>query len=158
MTTIHEPPARSLALSAYGVFSRAGVLHLHEDTQMADFWIKVCKDTPQKGEFAILSERLDMSIGDVFLLFFRLYSWADGQTADGFLPHMTAKRISEVSGVAEDFCVALGSEDIGWLYHVSESDGKPAGMVFKNWNRHNGMSAKKRAQDNQRQRRRRAKK
>jgi hypothetical protein len=122
---------------------------------MADFWIKVCKDTPGKSELTILSDRLNASLGDVFLWWFQLYSWADGQTADGFLPHMNARLVAKASGVPEDFCDALGSEDIAWLYQTEGSNGKPSGMLFRNWSRHNGRSAKKRAQDAQRQRRKR---
>lgn len=119
---------------------------------MADFWIKVCKDTPSKNELAILAERLDVSPGDVFLWWFKLYAWADGQTADGFLPHMTARTVATASGVPESFCVAMGCEDVAWLYRVGETKSRPAGMLFANWGRHNGKSAKKRSQDCQRQR------
>jgi Holliday junction resolvasome RuvABC DNA-binding subunit len=71
---------------------------------------------------------------------------------------MTAQLIATASNVPVEFCEALASEDIAWLYHVSSSNKKPAGMMFSNWKRHNGQSAKKRAQDAQRQRDRRAKK
>lgn len=119
---------------------------------MADFWIKVCKDTPDKSELVILSERLEASHGDVFLWWFRLWAWADGQTADGFLPHLNVARIAKAARVPETFCHALGSEDVAWLYPVDATKTRPAGMMFAKWDRHNGKSAKKRALDSQRQR------
>ena len=147
-------PARGRLLFAFPRSNRLAFLFWGGHI-MADFWLKVCKDTPNKSELVILSDRLNVSRGDVFLWWFLLYSWADGQTANGFLPHMNAKLVADAAGVPENFSAALSSEDIGWLYHVEATATRPAGMLFHNWERHNGRSAKKRAQDCQRQRRHR---
>jgi hypothetical protein len=120
---------------------------------MADFWIKVCKDTPSKRELAIIAQRMGRTKADIFYWWFLLYSWADGQTANGFLPHMDIESISTAAGVPTEFCLGLGGEDVGWLYEVESTPTRPAGMMFSHWDRHNGKSAKKRAQQSQRQRR-----
>ncbi len=125
---------------------------------MADFWIKVCKDTPNKRELAIVARRLGCSKAESFYWWFTLYAWADGQTADGFLPHMDHAAVACAAGIPEDFVAALGTEDIAWLYRVDETARQPAGMLFSNWGLHNGKSAKKRSQDTQRKSRRRARK
>lgn len=122
---------------------------------MADFWLKVCKDTPHKRELAIIARRLNCSKAEAFYWWFTLYAWADGQTADGFLPNMDPETVAGAAGVPEDFVVALGSQDIAWLYPVKSTARLSSGMLFSHWDRHNGKSAKKRGNDAQRKRRKR---
>lgn len=111
---------------------------------MAGNWIKVEKVTPDKPEVALLARRLKVSHGDAFLNWFRVYSWADGVTADGRVRFLSASEADTLSGAIPGTCEALASKDIGWL----ESD--ESGIIFANWDRHNGRSSKTRALDSER--------
>lgn len=73
----------------------------------------------------------------------RLWSWADQHTTDGFAPAITASWIDnrvDKRGFAEAMVSA------GWL---SFRDG---GVQFPRFDRHNGESAKRRAEDTERKR------
>lgn len=100
-------------------------------------WIKVCKNTPDKPEIRHVARATGCTPGDAFAAWFRLWAWLDSATADGHLPLATAEDIDEVArlpGMAKAFAEA------GWL-ELHE----PAGIIVINWERHNGASAKRRA-------------
>lgn len=101
-------------------------------------WIKIEVSTPDKGELLAAAEQCHCSQGDAFLAFFRLYSWLDEQTTDGFLPHYTPRMIDARACLA-GFGLALAG--VGWLSFNA------AGCTVTNWCRHNGSCAKRRAQE-----------
>lgn len=118
---------------------------------MAGDWMKVEKLTPDKPEIAILARKLGTSKGEAFLNWFRVYSWADGITCPGFVPHLSLEDADELSRAAPGTCAALASTQIGWL---SAGDD---GIHFRNWERHNGKSAKSRALETEKKREQRSK-
>lgn len=113
---------------------------------MAGDWIKVEKSTPGKPVIRHVARSCGCSLGDAFLAWFRLWSYFDETTADGFVPHFTTEDADEearLPGIGE----ALSGE---WLFF------DPTGCTVHKWSDHNGESAKKRAQAMVRQRRSRA--
>lgn len=121
---------------------------------MSSNWILVCKDTPNKPEILLLAKHLRIPKEAAFALWFKLYAWADGQTADGWFPHMTLRDIAEAAEVTESVCRALASPDIHWLM---ECGGDNPGVLIRNWDYHNGKSAKNRQQSCRRMQKKRAK-
>jgi hypothetical protein len=113
-------------------------------------WLKVCKDTPEKRELGLVGELTQLSQAEVFLHWFHLYSWADEQTSDGFIPHFSLALLSRTSGVPMHVCQAFASPVVGWLVEGYTRRGD-TGVMFANYDRHNGKSAKKRSVDAKRQ-------
>jgi len=105
-------------------------------------WIKIEVETPQKRQIRRLAAVCGVSVGDAFLAFFRLYSWLDEQTADGWL-YADAE---DVDAVARLQGTAASLAASGWL--IFYADGK---MQVANWCEHNGQSAKRRAMEARRQ-------
>jgi hypothetical protein len=122
---------------------------------MAQDWIKVCKDTPDKPEIRLLAKHLKVSKELAFAHWFRLYAWADGQTHDGWFPHLTLADVAESAGVPILACRILASAEVGWLMECS---GDNPGVLIRHWEYHNGDCAKKRAMDSIRAAKYRAKK
>ena len=86
---------------------------------------------------------LDKSEFEVVGMLHHLWSWADSQSQDGHIKRVTEKWIDRYvhqNGFAKSMC------DAGWL--ILENDG----ITFPNFERHNGESAKKRAEAAERQR------
>ena len=110
-------------------------------------WLKICKDTIGKPEIGLLAERMNVKVEEAFGHWFRLMCWADSNTANGVLPNMTLQAVARLAGVPEAVTMTLADPVIGWMlqHHPTES-GKPGGVVFRNWDRHNGTSAKRRAE------------
>lgn len=104
-------------------------------------WIKVCKDTPDKPEFAKIARLLNISRESAFAWWFRVYAWADSQTADGLVRDTTAADVAAMTNTPPKFCQLLGSEAIGWMVETEDGD-----ILFRHWDRHNGKSAKQRAE------------
>lgn len=99
-------------------------------------WIKIDVETPQKRQIRKLAKDCGVSIGDAFLAFFRLYAWLDEQTADGVL----CADPEDVDATARLPGTAASLAASGWLAFYDDGT-----CVVKNWNEHNGQSAKKRA-------------
>jgi hypothetical protein len=106
-------------------------------------WIKVCVDIERKREIVLAARLLKKSRAEIVGWLVFLWSWAGGQTADGFIPSMTLRDIAEASGVPLEFCTVLASDDIRWMFEATA--GGRSGVQFSNWSRHNGESAKKRS-------------
>ena len=73
----------------------------------------------------------------------RLWSWADKHTSNGFVPHITEKWIDKYiakNGFAKQMCA------VGWLVI------DVTGVTFPHFDRHNGESAKSRAENTERAR------
>lgn len=105
-------------------------------------WIKVQKHTWQKGEIRQVARALNVSLGDAFLMWFRLYSAFDELTADGNIPFYRPEDADQDAGTA-------GAGDafamVRWLMFDDY------GCTIANWGRHNGESAKARALKAERQ-------
>jgi hypothetical protein len=114
---------------------------------MAGDWIKVEHTTPIKPEMLAVAAALPIPATPedaVFARWFRLWVWADQHIgSDGFARGMTLERLSFAAGtpgIAEAFAAE------GWLKQTAR------GVKFVGWERHNGDSAKKRAQATERKR------
>jgi DNA replication protein DnaT len=107
-------------------------------------WLKIETHTPTKPEMSQLARLCHCSKGDVFLACFRLWSWADSQSEDGWIEFLTPDDVDEHAGM-KGFGAAL--EAVKWIVF---SDG---GAMIPNFDRHCGQSAKKRAMKSERQRR-----
>jgi len=106
-------------------------------------WVKYLKDLPQDPAVILICSRTKMNCDTVCGKLMRLWSWADTNTVDGFVPNVTQVWIDKfVCRVG--FAAAM--VDAGWL--VFEN----GGVTFPRFDRHNGNSAKKRADDAERQR------
>ena len=122
---------------------------------MATNWIPVCKDTPDKPEICLLAKHMKITKETAFALWFRLYAWADGQTHDGWFPHLTLKDVAEAASVPVMVCRILASAEVAWLM---ECAGDNPGVLIRHWDYHNGECAKKRAMAARRMGKSRAKK
>lgn len=110
---------------------------------MAADWIKIQTNLGDKEEVALLGDILkidrDMAVGKLF----RVWSWADQNTKTGHGIRVTRKHIDEIAR-KRGFADAL--IEVGWL------EGEDNCLIFPNFERHNGESAKKRAEDADRKR------
>jgi hypothetical protein len=104
---------------------------------MAGDWMKVEKDTPEKPEIYRIAEILGISQGDAFLACFRVWRWADSQTADGVIRASIAA--IDDNAKHQNFHHALC--EVGWLKPRSGS------VELPNFVRHMGLSAKRRCLD-----------
>ena len=100
-------------------------------------WIKVETITPDKAEMRTIAKRCNCSIGDAFLAWFRVYAWADSQTADGRLPLIGHIDVDDFGGLPG---LAKSLEYVGWFTFDTD------GATVINFERHNGKSAKSRSQ------------
>lgn len=109
---------------------------------MAGDWLKMEASTPEKGEVLALTARMgwddaDLTVGKLF----RLWRWFDQQTTDGNARGVTPALLDRIIGVT-GFCRAVA--EVGWL--VIDDDG----VRLPKFDRHNGSTAKSRAQTAQR--------
>jgi hypothetical protein len=109
---------------------------------MAGDWIKFQIDTPDKPEVLAIASRLGIDPDAVVGKLIRVWSWFDKHTVDGNAHSVTFSfldRLTSVTGFAEQM------QFVGWL----EQDGSILRM--KNFDYHNGKSAKSRALGKDRQ-------
>lgn len=110
---------------------------------MAGDWIKMRIDIADDPAVIGLAAALKISEDEVVGKLHRLWSWADKHTSSGFVPHITAKWIDrhlEKGGFAAQM------QAVGWLVVT------PEGVTFPSFDRHNGKSAKSRAENTERAR------
>lgn len=110
---------------------------------MAGDWIKMRTDLYDDPAVIGMAASLKTNEFDIVGRLHLLWSWADKHTAYGFVPHITEKWIDkyvEKSGFASQMIC------VGWLV----SDDK--GVTFPHFDRHNGKSAKSRAENTERAR------
>lgn len=96
---------------------------------------------PDKPEVVMMAELLGVDQDAVVGKLIRLWIWVDQQTRDGNAISVTfafLDRITYVTGFA------TAAQQVGWL---TEVDGK---LEIPNFGRHNGQTAKKRAETNRR--------
>lgn len=102
---------------------------------MAGDWIKIEHATADKPEIHCMADRLNIEPEHVLGCLIRLWVWADQQTFEGnaaSVTKITLDRISRVTGFAD------AMESAGWLRSESGF------VVFPNFDRHNGQTAKQR--------------
>lgn len=111
-------------------------------------WIKWQKGLAWKPEVLAISAKLRMSRREVAATLMELWEWADSITENGHAPSVTFVTVDDrtnVTGLSRAMC------DVGWLVEVED------GVIFPNFDRHNGKSAKSRLQMSERKRRERDK-
>jgi len=99
-------------------------------------WIKIDAPTPDKPEVFLMAESLGIDPDAVLGKLIRVWLWADQQTYDGNAGTVTRALLDRVAGVT-DFAQAM--ENAGWLAS------KRGVLIFTNFERHNGNTAKNRA-------------
>jgi len=109
---------------------------------VAGDWIKMRVDLSDNNKVWLLSANLNIDTFSVVGRLHRLWSWADKNTKDGTLRATEAMvdRVVDFPGFAKALV------DIQWLVVDGES------ITFPEFDRHNGQSAKKRAQEAERKR------
>lgn len=108
---------------------------------MAGDWIKLEHWTPDKPEVFRIADILSIDPDAVTGKLIRIWIWADQQTTDGNAVSVTKALLDRITSVT-GFANAMIS--VGWLEQVSD------GVRFANFDRHNGCTAKKRAQTSKR--------
>ena len=103
---------------------------------MAGDWIKLEIATPDKPEVFQMAEILDIDPDEVTGKLFRIWIWADQQTFDGNARGVTKMLLDRITN-KQGFASAL--EKVGWIEMTKE------GLIFPNFDRHNGKPAKSRA-------------
>lgn len=105
---------------------------------MAGEWLKMETSTPDKPEVLAITVEMgwddpDLTVGKLF----KLWRWFDQHTTDGNAARVTLALLDRIVG-APGFAKAVAS--VGWL-RVSD-----VGVELPNFERHNGATAKSRAQ------------
>lgn len=110
-------------------------------------WIKLDSSTPDKPEIHAMADMLGIAPEHVLGGLIRVWIWADQQTENGDAISVTRALANRVSMVTR-FSDAMVK--VGWLVE------KNGVLSFPNFDRHNGETAKKRAQNAKRNARFRA--
>ncbi len=105
---------------------------------MAGDWMKVELSTPDKPEIWMLAHILEISRTHVLGMLMVCWSWLNTHTTDG-KSNVPPGFFDDLVG-HKGFCDAM--VEVGWF--TVEQDA----VVMVNFAKHNGQSAKKRAQDN----------
>jgi hypothetical protein len=121
---------------------------MEEESEMAGDWIKM--RTALAHDPAVIAMALDLDKGEFEIvgMLHHIWGWADSQSQDGHIKRVTPKwidRFVHCDGFAKSMEMAK------WLA-VNDD-----GIEFPNFDRHNGDSAKKRAEDAERKRKSREK-
>ena len=103
---------------------------------MSGDWAKVELNTPDKPEIWQIAEILEIDPDAAFGKVFRIWAWFDEHTEDGNAPSVTKKLLDRKVGVT-NFCNAM--LQTGWM---TEHEGV---VTLTNFGKHNGETAKKRA-------------
>ena len=114
---------------------------------MAGDWIKWTVGLTRKPEVLGMARRLGADRRTVAGCLMELWEWMDQVSCDGHADYVTPADIDGHVGVT-GFADAMA--EVGWL----RADDR--GVIFTNFDRHNGTSAKKRALATERKRNQRA--
>ena len=109
---------------------------------MAGDWMKVEKATPNKKKMRNIARICGVSRHEAFGAWFDLMCWFDGETADGHVDEHSPEDCDEIGGLPG---LGRAMEVVGWLEFTSDG-----GTIVRNWDEHNGASAKKRGLTNRR--------
>lgn len=112
-------------------------------SEMAGDWIKMRTAIANDPAVIAMAIDLDASEFEVVGMLHHIWSWADSQSQDGHIKRVTEKWIDRY---VHRIGFAKAMESAGWL--IIEQDG----ITLPNFERHNGDSAKKRAEAAERQR------
>lgn len=108
---------------------------------MAGDWIKMEMDLPEKPEVIRMACLLSMDRFAIVGRLHRVWSWWNKHSVDGHAPGVTETFLDELAG-CDGFSAAL--REVDWLQARSGS------LAVPHFDRHNGQSAKTRAQANER--------
>ena len=104
---------------------------------MAGDWIKMRANLRHDPAVIGIAHNLDSTENEVVGLLHSFWSWVDQHSRDGAIPGVTLAWIDRFTE-SDGFAQAL--MDVGWL------NGSDGDLTVPNFERHNGSSAKKRAQ------------
>lgn len=124
-----------------GAVEGRGVAGATDTVKMAGDWIKLEHTTPDKPEVVTLAALLQIDQDAVTGKLFRIWAWADQNSLSGVPVSITGAFLDRLTS-CKGFAAALRA--VGWL---SGDDGN---LLFPNFERHNGMTAKERALVNRR--------
>lgn len=110
---------------------------------MAGDWIKMRVDLGDDPAVILIAAQTGISEDEVVGKLHRIWSWADKHTTDGVAPAITPAWVDRYCG-REGFAAAMVKA--GWLSFTE------TGVVFPNFDRHNGKSAKTRCENTERKR------
>lgn len=115
---------------------------------MAGDWIKFEIDTPDKPEVIAIASRLGIDQDAVVGKLLRVWSWFDKHSTNGHAQSVTLSQIDRIT-----FTTGFGEQMVfvGWLDQIGSE------LIMKNFDYHNGESAKKRATDTKRKQNQRLK-
>lgn len=105
---------------------------------MAGDWIKVEKVTPDKPEMRIIARVCGVSRAEAFLAWFRLWCHFDDMIENGFLEGFTIEDADEMGRLPK---LGEALRQTGWVIFEDH------GCTVNKWQKHNGASAKIRAED-----------
>ena len=108
---------------------------------MAGDWIKVEKATPRKSEVLRIARLLNVSSLHALGACVAFWTWADDATDNGYLPGMDLRMLDEALGIPG---LTAAMINVQWIIELED------GLQIANHDRHNGVSAKKRAMENRR--------
>ena len=104
-------------------------------------WIKFETTTPDKPEVIHMAERLGIDQDAVIGKLLRVWVWADANSIAGSPVAVTSSFLDRLTA-CPGFAVAM--REAGWL------EGRDAALSFPSFDRHNGQTAKARAETNRR--------
>ena len=110
---------------------------------MAGDWIKMRMDLVDDPDVVSISTDTKLDEFEVVGRLHKLWAWADRHASDGLAKRMTLAWLDRYVS-REGFARAM--QEVGWLTVTDD------GVMFCNFDRHNGESAKKRAEDAERKR------
>jgi hypothetical protein len=100
-------------------------------------WVKIETKTPDKPEICIIASQLRLDADAVMGKLVRLWAWAEMNVSDSNETSVTMEFLDKLAG-KKGFSAAM--EKAGWLQAKGDK------LIFPNFERHNGRSAKGRAQ------------
>ncbi len=108
---------------------------------MADKYLYVEYSMPMKSQMMRIAKLCQVSMDTAFAAWFRLWCWFDTTTPDGKLRFLTPGMCDDI-GLVPGLGAAL--VEVGWVKFTDD------GGVVCYWNRHFGVTARKRAARNRR--------
>lgn len=108
---------------------------------MAGDWLKIEHTTPDKPEVIMMAARLKTDSDSIVGKLLRIWIWADQNTIDGNAVAVTSAFLDRLTG-RKGFASAMRA--CGWL------TGEDGALSFPGFSKHNGRSAKARAETNRR--------
>jgi hypothetical protein len=112
---------------------------------MANDWIKMRTNLADDPAVIGIAALTKLDRWSVVGRLHAVWSWADAHSVDGFMPFVTPQIVDEKAG-RKGFAAAMAAPGISWL------SVEAGGIRFPNFGRHNGESAKVRAEEMERKR------